>query len=638
MLTPVIPCAAFWRKLSWKSNFEGFKTDNHPMGKLEFTIDGAMQRDPILGEFYKCGGADGTVNFAEAKGMVVPGAIDGHTIQTAEDFLKLEASVRIYQRLSQNHTSRLTGMALWEYSQKSLNGFYHPEFFQTQDSLSVSEPVFSETAIDIVLTHDADGSEFAHIHFDVDPDKTNVAMATDEVYDMNSFTRPWAVALLGCAENTNTILARPSHAFQKEKFRQIIFDNVETLHQGWEAGRYKNAVPTSVIVHSETQTTLSDQLQFNHNKVRTVGSLRGDFTSVQEFSWQQQDFPIFSNSKISPEHMACLTEVLWSFPLPLQEFYREKPVGSETFGFIVLSAEEYKKYIKNPGVVAQYDRTQKLIYISDEFFAEDAPLDTRHAFLHEFCHATLDVMANDRWRDRLSGAVLAEAADKIDDLTAGLPEDTADQVIAGIGAALTTGAVLASVKLTPQAMKVVTKHPLIAAGLLAAGAAVFGTDEALHDPIDEEGLLLRDFASAQQRVAQGEMAGDVTVSNYALEDGKLKEFACETLLAYLCTEEYVLETGYYNTDPAHGLKTQEELMLKHPAIYLAYEVYFSSDSPQQYQADIFMDEEMIKILDESLAYNRRADGSYNVKKARAALFAVLPDFTARTEDCGMAEE
>ncbi|OVE81628.1 hypothetical protein BVY03_03230 [bacterium K02(2017)] len=72
------------------------------------------------------------------------------------------------------------------------------------------------------------------------------------------------------------------------------------------------------------------------------------------------------------------------------------------------------------------------------------------------------------------------------------------------------------------------------------------------------------------------------------------EYAAETLMAYLYSKNEIYENGHNWFDFTHGLKSREELMQKNPDIYLAYEAFFSKDSPSRFDGKIFDDIKPIK--------------------------------------------
>lgn len=123
---------------------------------------------------------------------------------------------------------------------------------------------------------------------------------------------------------------------------------------------------------------------------------------------------------------------------------------------------------------------------------------------------------------------------------------------------------------------------------LYAGFGTYVIPRAENDPA----LGLRDFRGnllslqeAFHELPDRSDCQDKTVSPYACENRG--EWFAEVVASYLTEGDEAVLTGAYDPNVLHGWKSRQELMEKHPEVYLMFELFFAKDSPLRFNNQAF---------------------------------------------------
>lgn len=346
---------------------------------------------------------------------------------------------------------------------------------------------------------------------------------------------------------------------------------------------------------------------------RLYGRTTDDFTDCTIISVGPLAIDVYSNQPLTQEQEETLTGLISGLPLNLTKaltspLFRE---SGETFSIAVVSPEEFTQVESDPSTIAKYQFNTKILYLPLDILEGDffAPKEAQHSVTHEFCHALLDTLTTDTLTSRLVSQVFSGYEGALETSAKYLcdPENQ-DECLVGLGLAGTVPVGIASYLAVKSA-------PLPSLGVALAGLAAYGIDEYAHFDMHSEGLIAHEYDLLQERVPDENSYLEYTVSAYAGE--VLGEFAAETLMAYLQDMQNRFVHGEYYGDPLYGHKTQDLLIERHPALYLAYETLFAPDSPVCGSTVMFT-EPFYPLIYEALE-----DNEGNIYAARAELFEEL---------------
>jgi hypothetical protein len=285
--------------------------------------------------------------------------------------------------------------------------------------------------------------------------------------------------------------------------------------------------------------------------------------------------------------------------------------SGETFSIAVVSPEEFAKIESEPSTIAKYQFNTKILYLPETLLEKDwgSAKEAQHSVTHEFCHALLDTLTTDTLTSRLASKVFSWYESALETSAEYLcdPENQ-DECLVGLG-------LVGTVPVGIAGYLAVKGAPLPSLGVALAGLAAYGIDEYAHFDMHSEGLIAHEYDLLQERVPDKNSYLEYTVSAYAGE--VVGEFAAETLMAYFQDMQNRFVHGEYYGDSLYGHKTQDLLIERHPALYLAYETMFAEDSPVHGSTMMFT-EPLYPLIYEALENHEG-----NIYAARAELFEEL---------------
>lgn len=114
---------------------------------------------------------------------------------------------------------------------------------------------------------------------------------------------------------------------------------------------------------------------------------------------------------------------------------------------------------------------------------------------------------------------------------------------------------------------------------------------------EEMGVIAAEYRSVADACSAGYPDGLPTVTVYAAYNPF--EFAADTMAGFL-SEDYVFDGEVHSYDLLDGPVNREDVLKKHPRLYLAYTAFLSEDSPARFNPQIFSDE-ALPLLDDIVA-------------------------------------
>lgn len=347
---------------------------------------------------------------------------------------------------------------------------------------------------------------------------------------------------------------------------------------------------------------------------RSYGHTTDDFANCDTLAVGPLAIDVYSNQPLTPKQEETLAGFISELPLGLTNALTSPQFqeSGETFAIVVVSPEEFAEIESEPSTIAKYQFNTKILYLPSALLEDNwgvGPKEAQHSVTHEFCHALLDTLTTDTLTSRLASKVFSWYESALETSAEFLcdPENQ-DECLVGLGLAGTVPVGIAGYLAVKSA-------PLPSLGAALVGLAAYGVDEYLHFDMHSEGLMAHEYELLQERAPDENSYLEYTVSAYAGE--VVGEFAAETLMAYFQDWQNRFAHGEYYGDPLYGHKTQELLIERHPALYLAYETLFAQDSPVRGSTVMFT-EPFYPLIYEALENNEG-----NIYAAREELFAGL---------------
>ncbi len=575
------------------------------------------RNDPILAPFVAADrDGNGSVSLQELANKHIPG-VTGELTVTEKNYALLARAVEFYQDYLKNSLpgTSLRGSALWRIALSKTAVYPGAHFGLPKGAILIQlKPQFTfspdKRRVDSITTRliYADGRDYGHLTLARDPKKSSWQLAgSPQPSPLTDLQLSWARALSRTAEVINQHIENLGLPIDLvHDVRKTFFPQVDDVLQQCLRKRSGQEAPSATL--SEIWKEI--QLQYEDNCLST-----SDFSLKGEFLWSGIPVRFFSHRPLSQEAIEILKLGFERFPPLIKAFHIRKLEKDPDYSLsiaLLSPAEEEALLGKSSGA---YTSISSLVMMPEQaLFTGDAmpSLDGIHNLFHELCHSTLHKVGTDplvyslisygmaplhRLSRFLWSPLLGE--DKENPKHFGDSGAVLTDATIGIGGALLVG---------PKLIK-----PLPAK--LIVGGIVLGLwvdSEYFSLQVDKEGLLKEAFKHMQR-------ANKGSVSRYA--ETAVEEFSAETLFAYSQTKEDVARSGLYSPDPSHGLKTREELLAKHPEVYLAYAAYFEADSSARDNPDIFTLswDDIHRIV----ANYMRSDGTLNVASARKAVEALV---------------
>jgi hypothetical protein len=572
----------------------------------EIIIPDQYSNDPILHELYVAGDSDGSVSFEQAKDIYLPGAKDSSfQIQSEYDFLKTQERVQRYFVNSdkQAEPNLFSEKEIWEYTVKTSNFHFTAEDIGSDNNIDIGLPKFvRESEIEVTLYDQASHEAYATVFFAADPEDTTIAFCDYTVVDMNHLGYTWAKALLLIAGIANEKLRHPLFTGKAQAFRKTLIDNVGFIHSNLDNRTFK-----------KEEKSKKEDPPFSVEKFvsDSAGKMRSKSDPIEMAEYhsvirvQGAKFNLYSHHPITEQIETNLVDALSLFPDEIFTVMRND--SREEINILLLSnAEYYEKYMMPENSEAIYFRGDNTIMLKNDDFESGLSLKDSYYLMHELCHMIFDYISSETASKLAYHEVISELLQLNRKLSELLPEHFEDE-------AMISTAALEFLIAVQLVQKIFFTSPLqcsLFLGLLLV-------ENGLHITTDQEGLLRKELTALFSDAKKSLSFYQASVSGYAFTN--VEEFSAETLSAYLITKQLELETGLVSFDKLHGSKTREELIRKHPRVYLAYELYFAPDSPLQYQAQIFYDDDLIEILEQAVL-NHNHCGEVDIEQARDELF------------------
>ena len=607
----------------------------------DITIDSKDSKDEFLSEIYKLGGSDGTTSFEELRGKSVQTATQPLMIESVQDFAKVFEAIDRYKDLQSSVTTSANGRLLWQKAWKLSSSYYEENFakdiFGVDAKLYIGKANFSKMVdgdvdndeIFIPLIRADNGEEYARVVFNQDPNKSAIIYTNGKSQNIGTMPLQLVGIFNSAFRLTNTAIQNFHSPDMIKKCRTLIMATEEEMIKREAHGEYTRDPQISATTrYNERSVTLSERIRYPANVIRGFAKDAQDFECHTAFQFAGHEFNVLSHDPLTenlysanktPFEIQRIEYALNLMPQFVKDYYAsvQSTQSNETISFALVSADEFRSMVSGPGVAAFHDKKTGIIYTNPDFFNPNLDPGDLANFVHEFCHATFDMMTKDSILQQLSTPAVTKGFGTFDLASQYFPKDYQDALlVTSTGAALIMGG---RALVTP-----IIKFWQISL-IIGGGLAV---DQMLSINLDEEGLFADEFQKVKNIRASGSISDyDAAVSVYSLYDNTNAEFSCESLLAYLFTQDDIELNGLYVPDSFHGFKTREELAQKQPELFLAFESFFAVDSPQRFSAGIFYDASCRQALDEAMRVYDSTTGSSDDKiaLARQSLFRNLPE-------------
>jgi hypothetical protein len=570
------------------------------MASKNIKIDSAFRDDLYLKKIYerdgssvKDGIADGKVSFEELRGTTIETPTGALIVQTEQDFQAVTKAVSYYQDYSKKN---FVGVLLQKNQARSQWRLAWKTYFRFKDPVSrgswlVGKPLLGVDQIEIPLNFADEESRTAKLVFKANPRDSFFELSEDgeaqslTTVEMNQELPNFIDNVVVVLNQTLQDLNLPQT--MRENLRRLLLDNYDF-----------------VLSSPQTSDPIAKLNQARaDNRVVTNGfnAALYEYPVQKEVAWKGGTISTLSSTELDQDNWERISELLNNLPEPLVRFFQSVNFYNprEDATLVILSDDEYERMPIGLTSGAMYVSIDHRIYLKKSSLESLYRLDEQAGFDHEFCHLVFDQMCSDSYME------------------------TAIKMLSNYFPARTSPYAEVATLVSPTFLVI----PLPLPSFLAVHAGIDGAvalDYTTHFRPDSDGLLGREFQSLQARALAGVSPQRLTVSSYSLVGNHGGELAADTLLAYCQSKEELISNGVFMSGDLEGPLSREELMEKNPAIYLAYEVFFATDSPQHNYPLIFVLPQLIDILDAALAHHKNQDGTYDLKAARQELFKTLP--------------
>ncbi|MBI2500043.1 MAG: hypothetical protein HYW02_00920 [Deltaproteobacteria bacterium] len=487
--------------------------------------------------------------------------------------------------------------------------------FETPDPILQKPPLIGPQGLRIDYQHTSDASPYATLLLHRNPAQSVLVLEGNQTVPIDKWPISFLYALDHATEQTNQFIHQAPQAEASLFARHVLFENYERFIQAALAGHYQKSLPFGCPLTTE-------------EKLPTLPATVKPIDLLEIKDYNKREMVLMGNFRISvisqrplwDDQITRLKYYLQTLPEEVQEYF-QKTHATDPLAIAIVSPAELAQLAEVESHTvrrAAYSRYTKILYFPDNLLVDRPTPEATSHFHHEFYHATFDRISPDSLSFDLWNKVSRHALEsrwETHNLYDTFLPRTLAQVLVDV---LAGGSAIASLVL---GVHVLRKFPKTRYGLLAVvtlGVLFLAWDQLRFFNANRQGLISTEFRRLREK-GEGDLYNyQNTVSAYAGSDPD--EFSAETLVAYFQTKEDVLKKGYYVTDTNHGFKTREELMQKHPRLFLAYELFFAKDSRARFDARAFQEDSIMKI-NEALRQSMQGNQQPNLIQARRQLFS-----------------
>ncbi|GEM_PF-5457223 len=526
--------------------------------------------DPYLASLYKAGGSDGTVDFQDLAGKQVGEFL----IDSPHAHSQIADAVQRYQELvgrqSEVDPTRLVDPAAlwWAVSKdKTLN--------TPSTQVAQLSPLFQDNKITIPYVYSDNFSTYGVFELSENPAESCLISREGFRVPMDQWSLEVHILFYYLVSGLNNRFQANTSDPITQNYRRILLKNGDAAAPYFARELPRDSVDFCTMVSKLVDYGAAAFIQ----KGISVDRMPNKLLIHTEIG------PVLIGKKqpILEGEAQRILEMISALPVGLKSFLKSKSSFEEVFKIILMEESEYR-LISLEGV-AIYVPFNHLMLLPISLLAQRAGLDLASVIEHEFNHLSHDVMTPNTYYEAIGSSIGAGFMEYIGEPIANLLSDPyKPAAFLGVSVAAIAGGFISAF----LAIKAVIVGKL-AAWILLGASSVLGLgivgEEHERLSVNSEGLMKEEFDRLTRKPGD---AYQLTVSQYARLN--VAEFAAETQLAYFNPEAEIWRSGNYYPAPDHGLKTREELIEKHPALFLAFEAFFAEDSPLKYNPIIFKEE------------------------------------------------